>query len=994
MVTQEEINKELKELKQQEQKAQGLIQQKIPVRRFGGNVRTAKARQQQVISQRKTGKEFLIQAQERRQELKQAQERLEEIKAQKRALAERRQAFTVAQRFAEKGGRGEVLVQGESALVREYFKQIKQGQEAQAFKFFQTKEQQIETLKEKGIPVTTISITELPAQELDPVRSIDTSKGPITLRGTQAFERPVQEVFKETFFPPNESNLLTDIQESVVATTFQFPKEQFREGKEEKRLTKKQIEDVEIINKIIEKTKTGETDEGIAIIPEKIFENIQPTLGIIEARGGRLDVLKERRETRQPSRLGKILTTKFLPGEEVKVEDKIIKGDALSFLKKDVTVVKEVKLSLGDIGATPVEAIEDLGKLVEEKTTRGVEKTRQFESFTRGSPPKVFDVSSKDLFRQTEAQETKPEEVGKIAGTLTTFSAFVVSPKLFLTSSFVRGTSKAIDPKLRFDERISGGTESIISGAFLGLAITKDIRAFSKKEVRIKLKSPEIQRITDSQQLRLEAGGRTIPLGKFNIKTVIPSQRYLITTRGELLRGNLGKVTFRKGRFDFISPSRRLSKLAIREEGYENFLKTILPKAVETRTSTRFILTQSAIFPVSKNQIINLVEKRMSFKRQEPLTFKILGGKTGEQKRLIDLLPKGKLQKLTPDIKDFAKKIRLGEGETRLFNILKVTKGGEIVIKPVGRRITRGQLTFIQKDFLKVTGKSTVLGRPADVGVKKFQEVIIGRDITFPRFKGKPNIIILKGEGTIRTVRFNTDFTKIFKGIKPKRVFSETGLTSSQLQSLAVKTKSITPEQQRNLFNKAIEKIIQSQDLKVQPAVTSVKSASLSATQEKTLISSASLIKSNVKEQQKSQLRSFTREQTKALTKTSTRELTKTLTKQSAREITRQATRQATRQLTRFDTKTLTKQSAREITRQSTRPTKPTKSELLFAFKLKKKGKKKGKRTPRFTDDIALVEGFTSKILKLAPVKIPKSQLGKFTKRFQTVGLRRKPIII
>jgi hypothetical protein len=67
----------------------------------------------------------------------------------------------------------------------------------------------------------------------------------------------------------------------------------------------------------------------------------------------------------------------------------------------------------------------------------------------------------------------------------------------------------------------------------------------------------------------------------------------------------------------------------------------------------------------------------------------------------------------------------------------------------------------------------------------------------------------------------------------------------------------------------------------------------------------------------------------------------------------------------------------------------------LFEFLLRQKLlKKRKKRRGRGKDDLVLVEGFTAKALKLRPVKIKPSQIRKFAKKFQTIGIRRRPVFV
>ncbi|MBU1051256.1 MAG: hypothetical protein KJ718_01740 [Nanoarchaeota archaeon] len=66
----------------------------------------------------------------------------------------------------------------------------------------------------------------------------------------------------------------------------------------------------------------------------------------------------------------------------------------------------------------------------------------------------------------------------------------------------------------------------------------------------------------------------------------------------------------------------------------------------------------------------------------------------------------------------------------------------------------------------------------------------------------------------------------------------------------------------------------------------------------------------------------------------------------------------------------------------------------LFLQPDRRRRPRKKRRKDTFKDDIALVEGFTAKILKLKPLKIPVSKLKLAIPKYQTAGIRLKPIII
>ncbi len=101
--------------------------------------------------------------------------------------------------------------------------------------------------------------------------------------------------------------------------------------------------------------------------------------------------------------------------------------------------------------------------------------------------------------------------------------------------------------------------------------------------------------------------------------------------------------------------------------------------------------------------------------------------------------------------------------------------------------------------------------------------------------------------------------------------------------------------------------------------------------------------------------------------------------------------------VTRLKLKTLKAKKSRSVRTPGTpRFPKPFKvPPPLFLFLLKKgvlKRKKKQKKSEK--DSFVLVEGFTAKALRLKPVKIKPSQVKKFVKKFQTIGVRRRPVFV
>lgn len=829
---------------------------------------------------------------------------------------------------------------------------------------------------------------DVPAQRLDPVRVIDTSKGPIIIKGKKAFEKSGTEIVKKTFPQPKEitfkeiiksekslSGKISDITikagEKILTgeaiPSFKivkggvekkkislFDEEEIIAGREERTLEQTQQTEIERLNKEIEKATVGKTKEGIPIVSEEKYGEFQVEAGILEAREVRLRKLESERLQKPISKTTRLAQT-LAKGTEPRKEDIFI--PALYLFKR-----RE-------------KGIEFIGKQVEKIETK-VRAKGQFLKKADSKEP-AFTV----------------EQTGKIAKTGVELGliATPVLGEIIIGEELIKSTAIATDPTKKFEERIAAGTTGLLSAGFLGAVGGRRILRAGKKEVRVKLLSKDPFSKAFTKINVFKAGEKiTKTEAQFRIITKVPPQRFFVTTKKEVfVKRILGPDT----RF----PS-QLTELELKT-AFKGEIKLTPPTI--TRVSTTklkikegliqddaFLFTQKAtpkrIEPIKISRLKGKTElKEIDITRVRREGLDVLTTKSLEELEVIKDLPKGITGKF-----EFKKGTKLSKGQILTEDLLKLTKK-DIKIIPIGRRTTRGDITFLTK---KVVEQEF----PREVGLVRkeiFVERVKGVDITFPRFK-KPKKALpeIKGVTEIKEFRLPPE-PESFIVKRPTGVSLEKLRRDLQLQK---QIQQIEPIKQQVIKTVSIPKTATIPTVKLK-----------TATVPKVTLKSEAALKIQTKVAPSIKLQPALKEAIilKTIPRPLTKQVTKSITKQISKPVTRQIPRTTVRQVPRLLTKTTTKLVTKQITKQSVKATSVTTPRLprpkpvvkiapVIPFRFKVKPKKKRRRKEEyFKSDIALVQGFTARTLKLPPLIIPKAKLPQAAVKFQTIGLRPLPLL-
>jgi len=849
------------------------------------------------------------------------------------------------------------------------------------------------------------------AQRLDPVRVIDTRKGEVIVRGQKAFQPEAKEIVAQTFPEAREistfelargvvkrekniGDLAFRVAERTVGRA--IPKAQRKAGREESSLIDIQNREVVAFNKRIDALKIGETPKGIAIIPEDKIADVQITEGILTSRQRRLSILGLEREQRK-------ITSR---GAKLQTLSKSLEPQPKDLLNPATLLIRG-------------------GDKISEAISKGVEQ---------------ISIRSQGITGTADSKITgrlSPVAAGKITrvGTQVGLFSIPIVGQAALGKEAIKGAATLFDPTKPFSERvISGGSGALAGTAVVGGGALR-FRRFAKTEVRLGVKQAKQVNVATAAKVELQIGERIIPRDAFATASIKTKQIDFITTKGELL----------KLKIQGISP-KQLKKFNEKE------LATLMKGRIDV-TPAKAEVSVSSLLNVRGGKIVGdafLFTRRGTSKRVGPVDVAILRGETSasqlvsrlNRKRLspsnlkafedlekigilkgaapkINLLSSKKtrvnlksLEKILPEdviLKQaFGKKTRIAFGQIKTFKIGSITGKGFKLAKP-GRRTNIASQVFVFKrvgkqKFDVVSGikqRELFVERIASVDESLARSLTKSGKVRRPRRTDE-----LKGTTEIIQIKV-PDFTRLDK------------LGKTRTRGRRVSSKRLIQKQEqifRLPLPKPIAKIPTTTTKLFKPGRTSARTSAIfrtpAALTTKTGLFTTQKVTPLTRQRQASTI--ITSQKVvpisatvlKNILKTSTKQIPRLSTKQSTRQVTKQLDRQIGKQLSKQLTKQTTKQTTKQITKlisgtgrtirggrvtKTTRPFRP----FLLGFKPKTPQFRTPRRKKRKRSDASfLVEGFSAKALNLKPIKIKRKDLAKFAGRFQTIGLRRKPIII
>lgn len=629
-------------------------------------------------------------------------------------------------------------------------------------------------------------------------------------------------------------------------------------------------------------------------------------------------------------------------------------------------------------------------------------------SVEKVSTPILTKIEPALRFKFTKSPEETAKGLGKSAEIATFFTPVGFAS---VAGIGVGGVDKALDRELEAQNRLSGVVEAGLSTAVIGGAAALKVRQISKQPSII-IKEPKVkpETISDTRLLTKIQGEDVTNFAKFSVLTKTPERFGLVVTKGQRFKRTLSPLKFR---------GKRIDELTIGEG------KLLFPKSevikIEKATKT---LSESEPFivkggrvsrPARKGgrvveiQTIRNIEGRIT-KRvvskleggiDERASFRI-GSKKSIDKNTQRMIKELEQVSKTPKMlitQTLPKKTKLSRGDIKVVDLFGISRK-KLKLKPKGRRTSRADVLATQK--------SIRLDRfDVEFGLKE-QELLFEKlavtDVTFPRFRVPKRVDLIKGN-VFREVKevpstTSSNIVKDFNPLKKGRTNQRQALSKeldinkqaikNALGSTAIKNIRLTKSVPTNLLKTTTTK---------QRAISPRLSSSGLLTQQRTFTSP----KIKLDTQSKSESKLLSKVVSSQVPKTQSKLTTKSITKSITKELNKSLTKQAPKQTTKLSPKLITKLTTKNILKTPTlrtprfQPPKTFKTPPLPPFLLpsfegrKRKRKKKGFST---RGDIALVEGFTAKALKFKPIKIPSQKIPGFAVQFQTIGTRRRPIVI
>ncbi len=373
-------------------------------------------------------------------------------------------------------------------------------------------------------------------------------------------------------------------------------------------------------------------------------------------------------------------------------------------------------------------------------------------------------------------------------------------------------------------------------------------------------------------------------LSKKDLKTLFPKGKVISIEPPVLTRTRAEPFFIERGKV--ARPVRRGRRVEL-----------ITLKATPSRVSPLLISRLEGAIRRGSKEVSKLTKKR---KELDPLTRESL-----KQIEKITGLPKGiEVKGITP------KKVELQTGEIAVTDIGKLVDK-ELRIFPKGRRVTRGEITAIQRPVLK-----TEFEREFGLVERELLAERIGVvDVTFPRVPRRKVLpkTILEKEGDLISISPKVELITV----RPRRVAKLRGLVERREFNLP-------PTSTPSLFKKGVrpkrtarqrlvlERKLGLQSIQKQVAAASLVQKRITRTRVKAprqILKEASLTTPSLKLREIKALRLFPKERARVVTKTRDRQIPK------ERLLSKQVPRLTTKQVTKLLGKSIIKQTPRVVTR-------------------------------------------------------------------------------